>query len=94
MIFKLIYGLVGIVLVSGVAVADPAATPIQAFFEFPEYTEAKISPDGHYLAIVGRSPQDETKTQLYFLDLSDMKVTGHYTLVGEQQVWELWWVGK
>jgi len=94
MLHKLIYGLVGIVLVSGVAVAGPDATPIQAFFAFPEYTEVKISPDGHYLAIVGRSPQDETKTQLYFLDLSDMKVTGHYTLVGEQQVWQLWWVSN
>lgn len=94
MICKLIYGLAGVALVSGVAVADSVVIPTQAFFAFPEYTEVEISPDGHYLAVVGRSPQDETKTQLYFLDLSDMKVTGHYTLVGEQQIWQLWWVGK
>lgn len=93
MLSKLCCGLLGTMLIAGVAFADPTATPIQAFFAFPEYTDVKISPDGHYLAIVSRSPKDETKTQLYFLDLSDMKVTGHYTLIGEQQVWQLWWVG-
>lgn len=94
MLRKLLYGLLGTIFVGGVAVASPDAIPVQAYFAFPQYTNVEISPDGHYLAVVGRSPQDETKTQLYFLDLSDMKVTGHYTLIGEQQIWQLWWVGK
>ena len=93
MLSKLCYALLGTMLVGRVAVAGSDAIPIQAFFAFPQYTDVKISPNGHYLAVVGRSPKNEVKTQLYFLDLSDMKVTGHYTLVGEQQVWQLWWVG-
>ncbi len=66
--------------------------PVQAFFRHTEFSQVKISPDGHYLAVVSVPHGGESPNQLSFIDLSNMHVTGHYTLIGEQQVAQIWWV--
>ncbi|HVC38059.1 MAG TPA: S9 family peptidase [Gammaproteobacteria bacterium] len=93
MLRKLTWGAMLFIICTSVVFASTTdAIPTQAFFEFSRFSQVKISPDGRYLAVVSRTPQDETKTELDFVDLSNMKVKGNYSLVGEQLVAQLWWV--
>jgi dipeptidyl aminopeptidase/acylaminoacyl peptidase len=89
--------LLGFLLAAGTGsswAADVASPPlgVEAFFHRPLYTSVKISPDGHYLAVVGSVKGDETQTVLEIVDLNDMQGVGAYTLRDRQQVYDLWWV--
>jgi len=66
--------------------------PVKAFFQHPQYSDVKISPDGKYLALVGAIKGDEDQTSLDLIDLAKMQMIGHYALLGQQQVAEIWWV--
>jgi dipeptidyl aminopeptidase/acylaminoacyl peptidase len=78
--------------VCGSAVADDAPIPASAFFQRAQFSRVKISPDGHYLALVGPVKGDDMQTQLFFVDLSSMQVMGHYSLKEQQQIEDLWWL--
>lgn len=76
----------------GCRAAAPATIPTETFFRPPSFGAVKISPNGHYLALVGPVKGDETQTQLVFLDLTTLQVIGHYTVIDNQQISNLWWV--
>lgn len=72
--------------------ADPSGISTETFFRHPSFSSVRISPNGHYLALVGPVKGEDTQTQLVFLDLTTLQVVGHYSLVENQQVSNLWWV--
>jgi dipeptidyl aminopeptidase/acylaminoacyl peptidase len=92
-------GASALLLLSSIGNADvpasaPAATgqiPIEDFFKHPQFTQAVLSPDGHYLAVVGTGKSEEDGV-LAFIDLSTMKAVGSHDLVGEQRVASITWI--
>jgi dipeptidyl aminopeptidase/acylaminoacyl peptidase len=64
--------------------------PIQDFVHHPEYSAAKISPDGRYLAL---TMQQESQKVLAVLTLQDMKVIRITRLLGRESVGDFYWVG-
>ena len=76
------------------AICAGVSIPTSTFFRYAEYTQVKISPDGRYLAVVSVAPGDELPEQLTFIDTRTMRVTAHYHVIGEQMIYELWWVNN
>jgi dienelactone hydrolase len=76
----------------GISAAEPPEIPIESFFRPASFNAAKISPDGHYLAVVGPVNGDATRTQLDFVDLTTLQVVGNYGVSRNQKVSNLWWV--
>ena len=77
------------------AVADDAKPPsVHAFFDFPKYSEVKISPDGKYLAIVVPDPQTgEARKGLAIISNDDQhKVTASFHVKDRKQLLQYWWV--
>lgn len=66
------------------------AIPIQDFVRHPEYSYAKISPDGQYLAITALAGK---QTVLAVLRLKDLVVVSHTRLAGERSVGAFDWTG-
>src|SRR5262249_50342530 len=65
---------VGLLLAAARAGAEPpveAVSPIEAAARFPKFVEAKISPKGSYLAVIG---QEGGKRTLVFIDLKSRKI--------------------
>lgn len=91
MIRDLIRGLSLTIFISAVGTASAAEIATNTFFSPAAFKLVKISPDGHYLAVVGPVKGEDEKYQLDFIDLSTMKLAGHMGLVGEQQIYKLWW---
>lgn len=91
MIRRLFKGFVAVLLLSNVLLASAADISTLTFFSQPAFKLVRISPDGHYLAVVGPVKGEDEKYQLDFIDLSTMKLKGHLGLVGEQQIANLWW---
>ncbi|MFT3898167.1 MAG: S9 family peptidase [Thermomonas sp.] len=71
------------------ALADDAI-PIRDFIHHPEYSEAKISPDGRYLALTMQ--QGEQKV-LAVITLQDMKVIRITRLTNRESVGDFYWTG-
>lgn len=91
MIRGVIRGLVLTISVSVAGALSAAEISTKTFFSPAAFKLVKISPDGHYLAVVGPVKGEDEKYQLDFIDLSTMKLAGHLGLVGEQQIYNLWW---
>jgi len=68
-------------LAAGSVAAQTTAIPVRAFFQNLEFTSVKISPDGKYLAVVGPIKGEEHKTQIDIVEIADMKVHAHYSLL-------------
>ena len=64
--------------------------PIRDFIHHPEYSGAKISPDGRFLAL---TVQQESQKVLAVLTLADMKVIRITRLTGRESVGDFYWVG-
>lgn len=64
--------------------------PIRDFIHHPEYSGAKISPDGRFLAL---TMQQESQKVLAVLTLADMKVIRITRLTGRESVGDFYWVG-
>jgi dipeptidyl aminopeptidase/acylaminoacyl peptidase len=64
--------------------------PIRDFIHHPEYSAAKISPDGRYLAL---TMQQESQKVLAVLTLQDMKVIRITRLLGRESVGGFYWTG-
>lgn len=89
---RLLLGIV-VVLMAGQALADaPKSILAEAFFQRYQFSDVVISPDGGYLALIGPVKGDDTQTALDIVNLADMKVVGHYSLLDQQQVAHVWWV--
>ncbi|HET7921118.1 MAG TPA: S9 family peptidase [Gammaproteobacteria bacterium] len=90
---RLLPGLLMVPFMLGGLVASVHAADIttRTFFSPSQFKMVKISPDGHYLAVVGPVKGEDEKTQLDFIDLHTMKLKGNVKLVGEQQIANLWW---
>jgi hypothetical protein len=80
-----------LILFSFAFAASAADISTLTFFSQPAFKLVRISPDGHYLAVVGPVKGEDEKYQLDFIDLGTMKLKGHLGLVGEQQIADLWW---
>lgn len=65
--------------------------PIRDFIHHPEYSGAKISPDGRFLAL---TMQQEAQKVLTVLTLQDMKVIRITRLTGGESVGDFYWVGS
>lgn len=63
--------------------------PIKDFARLPQYTQAKISPTGEYLAVT--VPSDD-QTGLAIIRLADMKLTGGARGGRNTHVANFWWV--
>lgn len=76
------------------AIATPAMAdeplPIRDFIHHPEYSTAKISPDGRFLAL---AMQQESQKVLAVLTLQDMKVIRITRLTDRESVGDFYWVG-
>jgi dipeptidyl aminopeptidase/acylaminoacyl peptidase len=66
------------------------AIPIRDFIHHPEYSAAKISPDGRFLAL---TMQQESQKVLAVLTLKDMKVIRITRLTDRESVGDFYWVG-
>src|SRR5690242_10615426 len=64
--------------------------PIRDFIRHPEYSEAKISPDGRFLALAMQ--QDDQKV-LAVITLQDMKVIRITRLTNRESVGDFYWTG-
>jgi len=64
--------------------------PINDFVKHPEYSEAKISPDGKYLAI---TVDQEGQTILVTLDVEKLDVVKTTSLPEDKSVEEFYWIG-
>ena len=64
--------------------------PIRDFIHHPEYSGAKISPDGRFLAL---TVQQESQKVLAVLTLADMKVIRITRLTDRESVGDFYWVG-
>jgi len=65
--------------------------PIRDFIHHPEYSGAKISSDGRFLAL---TMQQESQKVLAVLTLQDMKVIRITRLTGGESVGDFYWVGS
>ncbi|MDB6163397.1 MAG: peptidase [Xanthomonadaceae bacterium] len=75
------------------AAAEPAGSPpasLKDFVRHPEYSYAKISPDGEFLAITALAGK---QTVLAVLRLKDMSVISHTRLMGDRSVGTFDWAG-
>ncbi len=85
---KLALAMVATAVFAGSAAAD--LIPVKDFVRHAEFSDAKISPDGRYLAItVQRDKQDA----LAVLDLKDMSLLKQTVLPDEKSVGAFYWVG-
>lgn len=89
---RLLVALLVMISVSSAFADNSRAIPAQAFFQRYQFSDVQISPDGKYLALIGPVKEDETQTALDIVNLADMKVVGHYSLLDQQQVAQIWWV--
>jgi dipeptidyl aminopeptidase/acylaminoacyl peptidase len=85
--------LLAVAVVPALAAGNPPV-PTEAFFRRPLYTSVTISPDGETLAFVASVNEDETQTQLEFVDLVSRKLLGSYILKNQQQVLHVWWLSN
>jgi len=67
----------------------PAAPTLAQFAKHEQYIDAKISPDGRYLAVT--YPQDDV-IGLGIIDLTSQKLTGMLRFSHQQHVSGFWWV--
>lgn len=72
-----------------------APPPVQAFFSYPQISEAQISPDGKYLAmVVADSQTGENRKGLAVLSLDSQKITASFRTVGNQDIYRYWWANN
>jgi dipeptidyl aminopeptidase/acylaminoacyl peptidase len=77
-------------LLAGQAWAADKPQPIEDFIKHPEYSAAKISPNGKYLAI---TVEQEGQTILVTLDVAKLDVVKTTRLPEDKSVEEFYWVG-
>ncbi|MFS8064458.1 MAG: S9 family peptidase, partial [Luteimonas sp.] len=65
-------------------------TPIEAFTQHAQYSEARISPNGKYLAM---TVDEQGRNLLVVLNLSDMAIVHTVRLADEKSVAEFAWAG-
>ncbi len=69
-----------------------APPPVQAFFSYPQISDVQISPDGRYLAmVVADDKTGEDRKGIAILNRSDLKVTGGFHTIGDQEIYDYWW---
>lgn len=74
------------------ATSAPAPLSVQAFFSYPQISNAQISPDGQYLAmVVSDSKTGEDQKGLVVLNLKSKKVTANFKTIGDQVIDQYWW---
>ncbi|WP_428310990.1 alpha/beta hydrolase family protein [Hydrocarboniphaga sp.] len=71
------------------AIKAPEPTTLTQFAKHEQYIDARISPDGRYLAVT--YPQDDV-VGLGIIDLSSQKLTGTLRFSHQQHVNGFWWV--
>lgn len=72
-----------------------APPPVQAFFSYAQISEAQISPDGKYLAmVVADSQSGADRKGLAVLDLENHKITASFRTIGNQDIYRYWWANN
>lgn len=85
----------GVALTIFTAPVFAAPPPVQAFFSYPQMSEAQISPDGKYLAmVVADSQTGENRKGLAVLNLDSQKVSASFRTVGDQDIYRYWWANN
>lgn len=82
-----------LMIVAGGVVADTGAPiGVQAFFSAPAISDAKISPDGKYLAmVVADGASGEGRRYLAIIGVDDHDIKSGFQTVDRQVIMDFWW---
>jgi dipeptidyl aminopeptidase/acylaminoacyl peptidase len=66
--------------------------PVQTFFTYAKVSQAKISPDGKYLAMAIANDKTGLEKNIFvIIDLADMKAQARIDMLGDESVENFWW---
>src|SRR5579885_2315643 len=100
MLRKLSLGLALALACSAVSAADapasgqaaPGVIPVETFFTYAKVSQAKISPDGKYLAMaIANDKTGLEKNVFVIISLADMKAQARIDMLGDESVQNFWW---
>lgn len=86
--------LLGLFLCLYAVAATAAPTPVESFFSYAKISDAKVSPDGKYLALVVPDPKTgEDRKGLVLVTADDThKLTGSFSVTGYEVIANYWWL--
>lgn len=97
---KLSLGLAFSLACSAVFAATPAPSapgiiPVQTFFTYAKVSQAKISPDGKYLAMAIANDKTGLEKNIFvIIDLVNMKAQARIDMLGDESVANFWWANN
>lgn len=72
--------------------AAPAVIPVQTFFTYAKVSQAKISPDGKYLAMAIANDKTGLEKNIFvIIDLAEMKAQARIDMLGDESIADFWW---
>lgn len=90
-----VFALLGLLVSCSALAADAPSLTVDNFFDYPEISEVKISPDGKYLAMAVADDQSGMdRNVLAIVGADDKKPTAAFKLVGQQSIYNFWWVNN
>ena len=74
------------------ASASREIIPVQTFFTYSKVSQAKISPDGKYLAMAVANEKTGLEKNIFvIISLADMKAQASFDMIGDESIANFWW---